>query len=107
MRTLKQMKNRNLDMKKLSRPLSLNPQAFRTVPQDALSEPSSPSEGGVLGRPLSIQAIAKLIGCSSWSVRQKLIPKGLPHFRSDSGGKLIFYENQVVRWILSRQERNQ
>lgn len=100
------MKNRNLDVKRLSGPLSADPHAFRRLPQDEVSDPSSASESGVLGRPLSVHAIAKLIGCSSWSVRQKLIPKGLPHFRSDSGGKLIFYENQVVRWILSRQERN-
>ena len=56
-----------------------------------------------LGEPLSIRQVAQVIGCSVWSVRQQLIPKGLPHFRSGPNGKLIFYRDQVVRWILSRQ----
>lgn len=56
-----------------------------------------------LGTPLSIKQVARLIGCSVWSVRQTLIPRGLPHFRSGPNGKLIFYEQQVVRWLLHMQ----
>jgi hypothetical protein len=56
-----------------------------------------------LGEPLGIAEVARLIGCSVWSVRQRLIPKGLPHFRSAPGGRLIFYREQVVRWILQKQ----
>lgn len=33
-----------------------------------------------LGEPLNIAPVAQLIGCSTWTVRQTLIPKGLPHF---------------------------
>ena len=57
-----------------------------------------------LGLPLSIRHAAELIGCSPWTVRQRLIPLGLPHFRSGASGKLIFYTNQVVRWIESKQQ---
>ena len=59
----------------------------------------------VLGQPIDIRQVAELIGCSSWSVRQKLLPQGLPHFRSSSSGKLIFYQDQVVRWVLARQNQ--
>jgi len=56
-----------------------------------------------LGRPLDIHQVAGLIGCSPWTVRQKLLPLGLPFFRSAASGKLIFYEVQVVRWIEKMQ----
>jgi hypothetical protein len=56
-----------------------------------------------LGRPLSIAQVAALIGISPWTVRQKLLPRGLPHFRSGASGRLIFYEVQVVRWIEKQQ----
>jgi hypothetical protein len=56
-----------------------------------------------LGRPLDLKGVARLIGCSPWTVRQKLIPMGLPHFRSGASGKLIFYEAQIVRWIQHKQ----
>jgi hypothetical protein len=59
-----------------------------------------------LGEPLKINEVARLIGCSPWSVRQTLIPSGLPVFRSTAGGRLIFYRNQVVRWIEDQQRRN-
>ena len=56
-----------------------------------------------LGPPLDIRAVACLIGCSPWSVRQTLIPRGLPHFRFKANGRLIFYRDQVVRWIENNQ----
>ncbi|HEY7616308.1 MAG TPA: hypothetical protein VH744_05860 [Terriglobales bacterium] len=56
-----------------------------------------------LGPPLDMQAVARLIGVSPWTVRQRLMPQGLPHFRVGASGKLIFYTNQVVAWITKRQ----
>jgi hypothetical protein len=53
---------------------------------------------------MDIRAVAALIGFSPWTVRQKLIPFGLPHFRSGASSKLIFYRDQVVRWIESQQK---
>jgi len=60
-----------------------------------------------LGVPLGIEEVAELIGCSPWTVRQKLISLGLPHFRSGTSGKLIFYSNQVVAWIKNKQKGGQ
>lgn len=59
-----------------------------------------------LGAPLSLRDVARFIGCSPWTVRQTLVPQGLPVFRSGAGGKLIFYTNQVVRWLESHQGGN-
>jgi hypothetical protein len=56
-----------------------------------------------LGLPMNLRQVAQLIGCSAWSVRQRHIPNGLPHFRSRPSGKLIFYRDQVVAWILENQ----
>ena len=58
-----------------------------------------------LGPPLTIAQAAELIGCSPWTVRQTLIPKGLPFFRSRASGKLIFYQDQLVRWIENQQRK--
>ena len=57
-----------------------------------------------LGAPLTISDVALLIGCSPWSVRQTLIPRGLPHFRFKASGRLIFYRDQVIRWIEKQQQ---
>jgi hypothetical protein len=65
--------------------------------------PPLPGSADTLGTPLSITKAARFIGCSPWTVRQKLIPLGLPVFRSGAGGKLIFYTNQVARWIERHQ----
>ena len=58
-----------------------------------------------LGEPLSIHEVARLIGSSAWAVRQVWLPKGLPCLRSGPGGKLIFYRDQVVDWILAQQQK--
>src|SRR5205085_2837659 len=60
-------------------------------------------ETSELGRPLDINQVADLIGCSPWTVRRNLLHNGLPHFRSTASSKLIFYEAQVVRWIGKKQ----
>ncbi len=58
-----------------------------------------------LGEPLSIRDVARLLGCSVWTVRQRCLPQGLPHFRVAHSGKLMFYRNQVTHWIIDKQKR--
>ncbi len=58
-----------------------------------------------LGAPLTVRDVARLLGCSVWTVRQRCLPEGLPYFRVAKTGKLIFYRNQVTRWILEKQKR--
>jgi hypothetical protein len=71
-----------------------------------LPVPSEPEgNGNTLGEPLSINEVGRLIGCSAWTVRQKYVPAGLPHFRSGPNGKLIFYKNQIIDWLLERQRK--
>ena len=77
-----------------------HPGPFRDQPMP-IPCPSGPSE---LGPPLDITQAARLIGCSPWTVRQTLIPRGLPFFRLGASGKLIFYSDQIVRWIENQQE---
>jgi phage terminase Nu1 subunit (DNA packaging protein) len=64
-----------------------------------------PGSSDPLGVPISIRQVAELLGCSAWTVRQKYLPQGLPHLRSGRQGRLIFYRNQIVRWILLRQQK--
>jgi hypothetical protein len=56
-----------------------------------------------LGEPLAIGEVARLIGVSAWTVRQRCMRQGLPHFRASRTGRLIFYRNQVVRWLIEKQ----
>ena len=66
---------------------------------------SEDTKVAVLGEPLSIEEAARLIGCSAWTIRQKLIPQGLPCLKSsEPSGRWIFYENQLVAWILKKQK---
>ena len=58
-----------------------------------------------LGAPLSIREVARLIGCSAWTVRQSYLPQGLPHLRSGPRSKLVFFRDQVIRWILQHQTK--
>jgi len=58
-----------------------------------------------LGEPLSLREVARLIGSSAWTVRNVWLPKGLPCLSSGPGGKLIFYREQVVAWILAQQQK--
>src|SRR5690349_12603271 len=69
--------------------------------------PRGPASGPLhmeLGPPLGIREVADLIGCSPWTVRQTLIPRGLPHFRFKASGRLTFYQSQVIRWIENQQQ---
>jgi hypothetical protein len=70
-------------------------------PEDA----PSLAPGEPLGEPLSIREVARLIGCSPWTVRQRYLPAGLPRLRCGPNGKLIFYRNQVIRWLLVQQQK--
>ena len=65
----------------------------------------NPQGEDALGEPLAIRDVAKLLGCSPWTIRHSYLPKGLPHLRSGPLGKLIFYRTQVVRWILHYQQK--
>ncbi len=58
-----------------------------------------------LGLPLSIRDVARMIGCSAWTIRQRHIPAGLPYFRAGSNGKLVFFRDQVIAWILQQQRK--
>jgi len=58
-----------------------------------------------LGEPISIRDVAALLGCSSWTVRQRYLPQGLPHLRACSGGRIVFFREQVIAWILKRQQQ--
>ena len=54
---------------------------------------------------MTIREVARSLGCSAWTVRQRYLPQGLPHFRSGPQGKLVFFRHQVIRWILERQQK--
>lgn len=56
-----------------------------------------------LGEPMTIREVAHLFRCSIWTVRQRHLQSGLPHFRIGQSGKLLFYRKQVVQWILENQ----
>ena len=56
-----------------------------------------------LGAPMNIRDTATLLGGSTWTIRQRLIPLGLPYFQASPAGKLIFYREQVVRWMERHQ----
>jgi len=60
-----------------------------------------------LGEAMTIGQVAELFGCSEWTVRQKLVPAGLPVFRFSPSGKLTFFREQVVAWVLERQKQQQ
>jgi hypothetical protein len=64
-----------------------------------------PHPDDALGTPLTIREMAKLLGCSPWTVRHSYMPRGLPYLRSGPLGKLIFYRTQVIAWILEHQRK--
>ena len=56
-----------------------------------------------LGEALTIREVARLLGCSVWTVRNRHLGRGLPNFRIGGAGKLVFYRSQITRWILEQQ----
>lgn len=81
------------------------PRHYPHHPTDEDLSVGTPQADDALGEPLSIREVARVIGCSAWTVRHGYLPQGLPHFRSGPAGKLVFYRNQVVRWILQQQKK--
>jgi hypothetical protein len=73
------------------------------------SEGAIPSPPSIyaLGDPMTIEQVAALLGCSVWTVRQRYLRQGLPHLRACASGKLVFFREQVVGWILKRQQQRQ
>lgn len=67
--------------------------------------PHYPHPEDALGEPLTVRGVARLLGCSDWTIRHAYLPKGLPHLRSGPQGKLVFFRNQVVLWILQHQRK--
>jgi hypothetical protein len=67
----------------------------------------APVSTGSLGEPMDIGQVAGLLGCSAWTVRQRYLPQGLPHLRACASGKLVFFQEQVIGWILKRQQQRQ
>ena len=57
-----------------------------------------------LGEPMDIEDVAELLGCSVWTVRQRYLPAGLPHIRASTRGRFVFFQKQVIDWILKRQK---
>ncbi len=58
-----------------------------------------------LGEPLAIEDVARLLGCSPWTVRQRYLKQGLPHLQARPRGKLVFFREQVIAWIEKRQRQ--
>ena len=82
----------------------------RAGQRDPQQKPSLTDTGNAqtaLGEPLTIREVSEMLGCSAWTIRQKYIPDGLPHLQSGRAGKLVFFRNQVVRWIVRRQTNQQ
>jgi len=83
------------------------PSLGQSYPQHCPTPKASENALSALGDPLSIRKVSEMIGCSAWTIRQRYIPEGLPHLRSGPAGKLIFFRNQVIAWILQQQHRTQ
>jgi hypothetical protein len=73
-------------------------------PYQAEAVPTVPSVSQ-LGESLSIDEVAKLLGCSPWTVRQRYLRQGLPYLQARPRGKLVFFREQVVAWIEKRQRQ--
>ena len=76
-----------------------------TQPEPFSGQPAASGATSRLGKPIDIRQVADLVGCSPWSIRNTWIPRGLPHFRSGASSKLLFYTEQVVRWIENQQQK--
>ena len=89
----------------LARGQAPNQRFLATDPGQSCPQHCPGSSSDPLGAPVSIRQVADLLGCSAWTVRQKWIPKGLPHLRSGPSGRLTFFSNQVVAWVLAQQKK--
>lgn len=92
-----------LDGKSLENKAEAPPRLGQLNPQGCPSQTKTISNE--LGPPMTIREVASMIGCSVWSVRQKLIPsEGLPHVRLAPRGRIVFYQKQVEAWLLRKQK---
>lgn len=107
-------KRRMSDLAFSANPLALQPFSHPGLAESQATHSATPQRRirdvndpipGQLGEPIPIREVARMLGCSAWTVRQKHLPQGLPHFRSGPGGKIIFFRDQVIRWILSCQQK--
>jgi hypothetical protein len=55
------------------------------------------------GEAIGVVEVAEIIGCSVWTVRHRCLKQGLPCFRPSRKGKVFFYRNQVIRWLIEKQ----
>jgi hypothetical protein len=81
-----------------------NPQHY-PHPADVGMKLPSGSSSLPLGAPMNIAEVAALLGCSVWTVRQRYVPQGLPYLRASAFGRLVFFREQVIDWILKRQKK--
>jgi hypothetical protein len=95
---------KSLEIQRISEPRLADSWA-RQRARPGADETASSVEHDGLGAPLSIRDVAQMLGCSQWTVRQQHIPAGLPHFRSGTQGKIVFFRDQVVAWVLRQQQR--
>jgi hypothetical protein len=79
------------------------PSCPRQKPQEGLEEFGR--EDVDLGPPLSINEVSRLVGVSVWTVRHRCLAAGLPYFRVGPTGKLLFYKNQIIHWLLTEQRK--
>lgn len=75
--------------------------------QSPTCAPSGSEHHPQLGQPLTIEEVARLLGCSPWTVRQRYLSQGLPHLRASAGGKFVFFSKQVLQWIQKRQRKEE
>lgn len=87
-------------------PVALGQSCPQQYPHPAESIQATNSAGS-LGDPMDVSHVAALLGCSAWTVRQRYLPQGLPHLRTCASGKLVFFREQVIGWILKRQQQRQ
>lgn len=65
----------------------------------------SVSPAHALGDPMTVEEVAGLLGCSTWTVRQRYLRQGLPHLQASTRGKLVFFREQIIAWVEKRQRQ--